>query len=134
MRSDREKNDADSRRSRTANGLDLSGSEPNERSADGGSAPRSLGLPAGRLPVSLPALNTLPAPSPTTSPESGRASGNRLVSTGLRQDCLDERGPILQSFADAAAADLARAALGLETARGLLENGADAEQPGGFKR
>ena len=29
---------------------------------------RSLGLPAGRLPESLTALNTLPAPSPTTSP------------------------------------------------------------------
>ena len=97
--------------------------------------PGRWGSPAGRLPVSLPALNTLPAPSPTTSPESGRASGNRLVSTGgLRQDRLDARGPILESFADAAAADLARAALGLDTARGLLENGADADQSGGFKR
>ena len=37
-----------------------------------------------------------------------RVSGNQLVSTGLRQDRLDARGPILKSFSDAAAGDLAR--------------------------
>ena len=69
----------------------------------------AAGTTAGRLPESLPALNTLPAPRPAAR------SGNRLVCTGLRsQDRLDARGPLVERLA------WQLAALWLEPAGGLL--------------
>ena len=63
----------------------------------------------------------------------GASQGIGSSARGSVKDRLDARGPILKSFADAVAGDLART-LGLEPARGLLEVGADAEEPGGLER
>ena len=85
---------------------------------------------------SLPALDTLPAPSlhdvvlkPRPGGELGgsgsSASGNRLVVAGLGQDDLELRGPLVECFAG----QLART-LGLEPVRGPLEGGPDLDEPG----